>query len=60
MVCQSVTRESGKSGKHKVQREVNVAGINTTQMGAGLEDFTSEQLAKVDEIIKSYKENRAL
>ena len=32
-----------------------MAGMDTTQLGAGLEDFTSEQLAKVDEIILKYK-----
>lgn len=32
-----------------------MAGIDTTQMEAGLEDFTPEQLAKVDEIIGSHK-----
>ncbi len=32
-----------------------MAGMDTTQMGAGLEEFSSEQLAKVDEIIISYK-----
>jgi len=32
-----------------------VAGMDTTQLGAGLEEFTSEQLAKVDEIILKYK-----
>lgn len=32
-----------------------MAGMDTTQVGAGLAEFTSEQLAKVDEIIKSYK-----
>jgi NADH:ubiquinone oxidoreductase subunit E len=32
-----------------------VAGMDTTQMGAGLEDFSSEQLAKVDEIILKFK-----
>jgi len=29
--------------------------MDTTQLGAGLEEFTSEQLAKVDEIILKYK-----
>lgn len=32
-----------------------MAGMDTTQLGAGLEEFTSEQLAKVDEIILKYK-----
>lgn len=32
-----------------------MAGMEMTQMGAGLEEFTSEQLAKVDEIILKYK-----
>jgi len=29
--------------------------MDTTQLGAGLEEFTSEQLSKVDEIILKYK-----
>jgi NADH:ubiquinone oxidoreductase subunit E len=32
-----------------------VAGIDTSQINAELEDFTSEQLAQVDEIISGYK-----
>lgn len=32
-----------------------MAGMDTTQMGAELEEFTSEQLSKVDEIILKYK-----
>jgi NADH-quinone oxidoreductase E subunit len=32
-----------------------VAGMDTTQMGAELEEFTSEQLSKVDGIILKYK-----
>jgi NADH:ubiquinone oxidoreductase subunit E len=39
----------------KTYRGVKVAGINTSQINAELEDFTSEQLAQVDEIISSYK-----
>lgn len=32
-----------------------MAGIDTTQMNAGLAEFTSEQLAKADEIIERFK-----
>lgn len=32
-----------------------MAGIDTSQINAELEDFTSEQLAQVDEIISGYK-----
>lgn len=32
-----------------------MAGMDTTQLGAGLEDFTSEQLSKVDEIILNFR-----
>lgn len=32
-----------------------MAGMDTTQLGAGLEDFTSEQLSKVDKIILNFR-----
>ena len=48
-------RKETETDTQKTYRGVKVAGINTSQINAELEDFTSEQLAQVDEIISSYK-----
>lgn len=39
----------------KTYRGVKVAGIDTSQINQELEEFTSEQLAQVDEIVSNYK-----
>lgn len=44
-----------ETNTQKTYRGVKVAGINTSQINVELEDFTSEQLAQVDEIISSHK-----
>ena len=53
--AQRYRQNSTTTANQKTYRGVKVAGIDTSQINAELEEFTSEQLAQVDEIISRYK-----